>query len=102
MLSALRWRNSGNGRSYTHSLRGGVWVESGLDWRRPRLYCENDCDLSEYSKQVPESAEPAMCHFTNGKSWNETSAFVVGRLRDFRLSLRRSLCCFFWTDNIGD
>ena len=39
-----------------------------------------------------------MCHFTNGESWNETSAFVVGRLRDFRLSLRRPLCCFFWTD----
>ena len=36
-----------------YSLRGGVWVESGLDGET-RLYCENDCDLSEYSKQVPE------------------------------------------------
>jgi hypothetical protein len=41
-----------------------------------------------------------MCHFTNGKSWNKTSAFVVGRLRDFRLSLRRPLL-FFLDRGIG-
>jgi len=41
-----------------------------------------------------------MCHFTNGEFWNETSAFVVGRLRDFRLSLRRPLV-FFLDRGIG-
>ena len=35
-----------------YSLRGGVWVESGVDGDN-RLYCENDCDLSEYLQRIP-------------------------------------------------
>ena len=31
-----------------YSLHLGVWVESGVDGET-RLYCQNDCDLSEYS-----------------------------------------------------
>jgi hypothetical protein len=36
-----------------YSLRGGVWLESDVG-AATRLYCENDCDLSEYSDQIPE------------------------------------------------
>ena len=36
-----------------YSLRGGVWIESGVDGDN-RFYCENDCDLSEYSGRFPE------------------------------------------------
>ncbi len=35
-----------------YSLRGGVWIESGVDGDS-RLYCENDCDLSEYAGRIP-------------------------------------------------
>ena len=34
-----------------YSLRGDVWVESGVDGDS-RLYCENDCDLSEYAGRI--------------------------------------------------
>lgn len=36
-----------------YSLRGGGWIESGVDGDS-RLYCANDCDLSGYAGQIPE------------------------------------------------
>lgn len=35
-----------------YSLRGGAWIESGVDGDS-RLYCESDCDLSEYAGRIP-------------------------------------------------
>ena len=34
--------------------RGTTWVESGSG---EEIYCENDCDLAEYSGRIPEVPE---------------------------------------------